>query len=324
MRKPTKREITAAIACTIEHFQRPDISYDEYRSLAFQGLEVLLADRRIIYLDTKYWVWFRDPSLAKQHEVAVRRLLDRLRDGVSKGRLICPVSFPTIAELYKQPNDLRQATALIMDELSLGVSLKAPKEVDVAELTQLFRQLGNFPGPSNSEPVWTKVGLLFGERSVTTALAEAPDLAGQKRAFNSLWTLPVSELSSFASQMTGLPDFGYRINQERAGKPRGNLNLDQLSFIGLYTDLDQKRESIIQALSEVASGGLKSMAPPPETTWEPFLREMCMASRKAPSGQRLPYQRTIAAVHASIRMNDAGLHETNDLADGMHAAGALT
>lgn len=118
MPNPTKREIGAAIACTIEHLRNPDVSYDEYRRRAFQGLEALLVNRCIIYLDTKYWVWFRKPSLAREHEGAVRRLYDRLLAGVRNGRFICPVSFPTVAELYKQPDDTRLATALIMDELS--------------------------------------------------------------------------------------------------------------------------------------------------------------------------------------------------------------
>jgi hypothetical protein len=323
MDRPTDREMAEAIACTLEHRRNPDVTYADYRQHAFADLETLLRGRILIYLDTKYWVWLRQPNLAGKSELAVKRLFELLRAGVKNGLFICPVAFPTVSELFKQHDVSRLATASIVDELSLGVSLKAPREIDMVEWISLFRQLADQSALGYSEPVWTKVGLLFAENILEAELRDAPDVAGAKRAFNAFWTRPMTEVSSSTQQIAGLPNFGERINHERAAKPRGDLTYKQLSFIELYTAADQKRETILKAMIMAAGSGKTKLESPPEDTWAEFLRQMCLAALRSPAGQRLPYQRTVSAVHASIRMNDEHLHETNDLADAMHAGGAL-
>ncbi len=326
MRPLTRREIASAYITTLEHREHPEVTYDQYRQRAFQRLDAFLKPKLIVYLDTKYWVWLRDPHLAGPDEVYVRQLDKMLRDGVTKGRLICPVSFPTIAELFKQHQEVRLRTASVMDALSLGVSLKAPAEISAIELAQLFLDLHKVADNSTYiEPVWSRAGLLFGEGVLAKALPLAGSVLAQKKAFTGLWTLPIREIGSFMVTGPQLPDFASRINEERAGKPRSSYRFDQLYLAELATALDQKREMIARSLGTCfsPSGSLPNSTGVSEEIWSTFIWHTASAAIRRRGPSSLPFQRIAAALHASIRMDDACPHKNNDLEDVMHGSSAL-
>ena len=65
-------------------------SFNEYRRERYQELQTFATNRRKIYLDTKFWIWLREPK-ASPNPAAMATLWDRLRDGASEGRFCCPL-----------------------------------------------------------------------------------------------------------------------------------------------------------------------------------------------------------------------------------------
>jgi hypothetical protein len=78
-----------------------------------------------IYLDTKYWIYFRDVLVDAPQSEEHRLLFERLIELVRAGKAICPVSDQAIHELFhRRDRPTRMSTAQVMDLLSGGVALE--------------------------------------------------------------------------------------------------------------------------------------------------------------------------------------------------------
>src|SRR5207302_409737 len=75
-------------------------SFNEYRKQRYDALQSFVTSRRKIYLDTKFWVWLREPA-ASPNPTATSALLERLQHGVEQGHFCCPVSYPIFCETAK-------------------------------------------------------------------------------------------------------------------------------------------------------------------------------------------------------------------------------
>jgi hypothetical protein len=165
---PVTEEDRAEFARYDRHFEfhrkNPQITLEEHRRKKVYELESLVAGRKAVYLDSKYWIYLREPESSPAPET-IKKIREILRAGVSASRLICPLSFPIYMELCTQPMERRMATVSIMEELSLGVTLKAPEDVSGIEITRFFLEKSSHLKhlAHKALPVWTKIGLLFGE-----------------------------------------------------------------------------------------------------------------------------------------------------------------
>src|SRR5437773_935282 len=74
-------------------------------------------DKITIFLDTNGWIEMRDDKCP-----IAGRVRERLKNLVSEGRVICPLSWGLIEELFKQSHDSRKRTARLMEELTLNVA----------------------------------------------------------------------------------------------------------------------------------------------------------------------------------------------------------
>ena len=107
-----------------DHIESPDISLNEHMRRRHYELADALKTRRAYYLDTKYWIIIRDVVAGIRSSDPEIALLNVLRSQVAAGEAFCPISESTFAELFKQRDPVtRKATAELIDELSLDVSL---------------------------------------------------------------------------------------------------------------------------------------------------------------------------------------------------------
>jgi hypothetical protein len=93
-------------------------------------------DRLSVFMDMNCWINMRDEKCAVA--VAVR---DRLKDLVSSGQVVCPLSWGLIEELFTQSPDLRQRTAKLMEELSLNVTYIMRREAFDWEIARSIRRV---------------------------------------------------------------------------------------------------------------------------------------------------------------------------------------
>jgi hypothetical protein len=81
------RDMTAAASArATTHEGR---SFAEYRRERYETLQAFVHTRRKIYIDTKFWIWLREPQ-ASPHPSAMSILRDKLRNGASRRTLLLP------------------------------------------------------------------------------------------------------------------------------------------------------------------------------------------------------------------------------------------
>lgn len=121
-----------------EHLGLPSVSIEEHSRQLRIRLGEQLGGRRAIYLDTRFWIELRK-AVAGLGAPVWSELLRVLRDGVIRKRLFCSISETTFFEIIKQQDRTsRRATAALIDELSLGVTLVGQQERIATEISHMF------------------------------------------------------------------------------------------------------------------------------------------------------------------------------------------
>lgn len=173
-----------------------------------------LFGRRKIYLDACFWIMLRDVELGSKADSAEHELLHFLRLGVSTGKLICPISSSMFFELMKQPfgPNRRQATAQLIDELSLGVTAINSKQLLGTEIYRFFlsKCRGGNATHAMQELLWTKVAYVLGDHYlVIPGLSAEEQLPIQRYIYDYLWECPLTEIVEMIGE-TGMQGDEYR------------------------------------------------------------------------------------------------------------------
>ena len=165
------------------------MSLDRHKRSRLLGLGALLAPRKAIYLDLCFWILLRDAMRTGESDRGLQ-MLSMLRGLVKAGVVFCPISDSTFLELFKQTDSAsRLATAKLIDELSLGVTLvpfDLRVETEIAHYVHSAK-----PGSSVyplREQAWSKLSFVMGFVHPTKmAFDAATNLAIQKAFFDHLW-----------------------------------------------------------------------------------------------------------------------------------------
>ncbi|MCT8335786.1 hypothetical protein NUH30_19020 [Leptospira sp. 85282-16] len=98
-----------------------------------------IKNRKKIYLDQNFWIYFRDSSRSTQKNPLYTDLYNIIKMKVNDGELICPVSFPVFIELTKQ-NDKpsREEFIKVVKELSLGTAILASEPLFIQETIEFI------------------------------------------------------------------------------------------------------------------------------------------------------------------------------------------
>jgi hypothetical protein len=312
------------------HLATPHITLAQHRRGKIAELLKLLDGRKIIYLDTKFWVYLRQPSLSRAQDT-IREIKRLLYAGVEAGKLICPMSFPIYLELQTQPIELRLETAKIMDDLSLGVSLDGPEHVYGTELTRFFIENSSHLRHLAWTVVtaWTKIGTLFGESYPPRGILPEPmETAMDKALFDKLWNATVTDMATLDEEPMKPTSVAEQINEERKQFPR-----DGKSFQALYGDelhglLDFNKHLIEASLRDIAGlvlnpAQISTSTAPDQVPTAAFVSLVKQATTMRRGQLGIPMQRTQAALHAFLRLDEQRPFQTNDANDIRHTASAM-
>jgi hypothetical protein len=302
-------------------------SFNEYRRQRYEELQTFAAKRRKIYLDTKFWIWLREPQ-ASPYPSAMATLLDKLRDGASEGSICCPVSYPMFVEATKIfPLSRRYQHVRAMDELCEGVALRNPFDIFELEVLEFF--IRNSPAlrnlPLRPDSVWCPVGHMIGEKYPFHPMLDgrAQD-AAHKFILDAMWEMTMADLV-----MQDVPhprmDTAQKVNAERSLNPRGTKTFEQLLKEELHGALEAMFPHIRNALKDLASVfGIS--AEPADVTPEAF-RPVINLIREAVTQNldqaAIPSLRIRSALHAAIRLDDNRPFRENDFPDLDHSSVAV-
>ncbi|MDW2981752.1 hypothetical protein [Rhodanobacter sp. KK11] len=317
------------------HLGSPDVTLETHVRRCHAALAEELQPRRAIYLDTKYWIILRDIVAGVRTADSEIELLDILRRLVSAGKAFCPLSESTFAEILKQSDErTRIATAEIIDELSLGVSL-IPYEQRVAMELRIFiydqcRDLGA-PGPLRLP--WTKLSYVLGViHPHETVFDASTELAIQKAFIDHMWSMSLSQMVDTLGGKQMSPDWHPRLaeqinagNAKHADELRSFRQTYSIEAQGAAEVFAHMAVEVTRDLQKLITGTLPSVAGDATEAeavriWTKMLSTvLCHEKHKS----SLPSLHINTSLHASVRWNKAQQLRANDFEDFRHACSAL-
>ncbi len=293
-------------------------------------------DRKVpIYLDMNFWITVRD-VIADVHKASHKtEFVHLLRDAVAAGVVFCPISESIFVELLKQRNATsRRATAELIDELSLGVTLIPAKVRGATELVHFIR---SFDVPEKLHPlrhlVWSKLSYVLGYVHPTnTPFDETTEFRLQRDFFDYMWTVPLVEVvdrigTARTAAEIEFGDLAQRLNEDSAqhadeirsftqayaAEIRGAIDLYASTAVDFTFNMAEKEMGPLPALSLAQRAAS-------ENQWKVFL---ISAFKKEATKKALPIMHIEASLHAAIRWDKRRKLEGNDIYDFNHATAAL-
>jgi hypothetical protein len=292
--------------------------------------------RAKVYLDVNFWIIMRSAEAGEGTCEAARELLKLLRHGVSEGALVCPISESTFVEVLKQANTQtrRIATARLIDELSLGVSLTTGRTRIATEIAHFFHSCsGERNLHAMQELVWTKLSYTLGYIHPSLPnLEKATELGLQKGFFDVMWEKSLSEIIETIGD-ADLPD------REELRRTASGIDADIKAHEHTLKSYQQTyRDEIVGAAdvcSDLAADVIAGMAERAGVTpadrgspsWiecERMCRNFLIAAFQKPgTRQTLRTMHVLASLHAGLRWNKLTTFGENHFYDFEHAAAAL-
>jgi len=298
-------------------------------------LALSLEHKKSIYLDIKFWIILRDVLGGLRNSPAEMELLLLLREGVARGRLFCPISDSTFAELLKNADTRnRMVTARLIDELSLGISLIP---YDMRAATELAHFLHSARAPNAVHPlnhlVWSKLSYVLGFlHPGGTPFEPASELAMQKMFVDHMWTLSMQDMIDLIGNRS-VP------NLERfdaLARRLNELNVQHRSELQSFAQTyENEVHGILDAFNDVAIDIVAQMVwteygQGPPLNFEQRKEEgrvlhnlLFAAFGKETTKDALPTLHILASLHAAIRWNRQQQLKANDFLDFQHATAAL-
>jgi len=294
-----------------------------------------MQQRKKIYLDTCFWISARNAVLDNAATAGERKLLHLLRRGVRAGQWICPISESIFVEVMKQSDGTtRVATAALIDELSLGVSLTSGRTRIATEIAHFFHTAtGENDLYAMQELVWTKLSYALGYLHPTVAEFDADtELRMQMEVFDAIWESPLTAIAEKVTPDRTREDGALR---ESAATIDADIKTHQpslVSFAQTYRDeIVGAADNYHPMLMEVIAQKAERAGLPPPSTDTPESRENARIARnllvavfeKPETRKSLRSMHIQASLHAGLRWNKGTRFVANHFFDFEHATAAL-
>jgi hypothetical protein len=318
-----------------QHRLTPHISLTEHMRGCQKELAHTLKNKTSIYLDVKFWITLRGAAFGLRCDPLEIELLHSLRELVARNKAFCPISDSTFAEVLKQSDArTRGATAQLIDELSLGITLIPFEERIHMEMDLFLRAvLNNGSSESNDPLVWSKLSYVLGQLHPTgTGFDKHTELAIQKAFLDHMWTLSFSEMiqrighAELPESMT-FDAIAARLNVENAkhsGELRSFEHCYALEVAGAVDVFASTAMDVICDLWKERSGHLEQIGQKERRLYEQQCRNALFAAlKKRPTKQQLRTLHIYACLHAYFRWDKLQKLNSNDFFDFRHAAAAL-
>lgn len=309
------------------HRTQPEISAPQYFDVLREKLTEGIVGKRRIYLDTKYWILLRDATLDRPKKTSHTEILTLLRNLVSCGAAICPLSDAAYIESMQQTDaKTRLATAALMDELSCGVAIATEK-------TRVRLELLNFAVTPISDissldgKIWVKTGFVLGENVPHADAWDATtNLLAQKSFIDLIWNQTVADFAVHGHdpERASMEDSALRINEKMVAysdQIRSFEQAAQAEFSGCVNLFN----------SELAAAALRELkhqnTTPEHVDVYQEAMQRCLFNmlrlRPAFMAERVPTMFIHAMCHAAIRWDKGRKLDSHWLIDIHHACAGL-
>jgi hypothetical protein len=319
---------------TIDHHRAfPHVSLEHYVRSRQIELAKELESRKSIYLDLKFWIALRKVESGESNNSSGQKLLQKLRDLVSSGKVYCPISDSTFLEIFKQSDLLtRRATVNLVDELSLGVSLISSELRANTEISHFIHAATSSDVYPLDQLVWTKLSYVLGYvHPSSNAFDPTELLAMQKAFFDHMWLISLTEADSLIGDNIQAPDlfqkFASKLNDANALHAHQLRSFAQTYQIELEGILVLCTETVAKILNAKAKAQIGEYVEPGSPSWDQLKQDcfslLLQAFKKESTKDALRTIHINTCLQASLRWDKTRLFKENDLMDFQHAAAAI-
>ncbi len=296
-----------------------------------------IAEKQKIYLDTCYWVYLRDATIGRAKCPEHTETLGLIRDLVTSGKAICPISDAIFIELMQQTDIVtRTATAKLIDELSLGVALMNEQNRVRAELQHMLEHptLGENVQPLK-HLVWVKACYVLGyDMPVVNKFSPEQNRAMQKTSIDLFWNMSLLEFTStddlISPALTGLDTTASKLNDDIVKYADEIRSMPQAFIIEIIGSLTVFKSDLTVLLLQLYKRALGTSDSISKEQLEEFANKMLTmiinAFRFKPKkmAQRMPTLYVHAMCHAAIRWNKGRKFNGHWLMDLHHASAGVS
>jgi hypothetical protein len=309
-----------------------DDNVDEYYKNKTIELENELGKYKKIYLDTRFWLNFRDVSMSRNTNSKLCEIYSLMQENIAKKKILCPISYDIFIEVMKQEDEeTRYKTIELIDEFSLGVTLVPEHERIKNELLRLI--LNHTKQKYNVTSVWTKVVHILSPMIPEPSYL-FPDKEKQK--IKKLWidySWKISLMEMFKktdlmnrAKMSIKNDISKKLNEEKIehfdGSSFEKIYMAEIS--GILTTIEELYSPIENVLTDLyisQYGG----EPNSEDDFNMQLMNNLIYNlfEHNKINISLPSIDIMAGLHTTIRMDKRRKYDPNDFHDFSHARSAL-
>jgi len=304
------------------HRAHPKVTLDAYVSNQKIKLGKQVCRKHRIYLDLKFWILFRDVELGRCSDTQISDLLKKIKLLVNDSASICPISESVFEELMKQ-NDLstRLATAKLIDELSLGVTLIVnPQRIKQELCNALYLQAGATDLIPLEMLAWTKLTSVFGDiHPSQTPFESSEELAIQKAFYDQTWDIPLCEMVKTLN-FSAIPGANWQQTADKLNLGNSQHTHEVKSFKQVYRSecegiLSLFKSSMAAVLNEIEDAGYKEFGKKNS--------HLSDSKKFDEFAKSIPTLHISACCHAAVRWDRKRQITGNDLIDFHHAEAAL-
>lgn len=318
------------------HKGNNSVSLEEYYRQRRLKLGCEVASKKVVYLDTKFWLLLRDASLYPDKKVNVTDFLKLCVELVKSGRFIFPISEDIYWEITKQvdPRTLK-ATARLIDKLSQGISVVGYDERVKSEVLHfMYHSMGKVVFEMN-QIAWTKLPYHMGFSTFEIPILSYSDnLMMQKAFLDQMWCTSMLDMIEFMQKGGSLeraPDIkvadklnaGKTLHQDEAKSFRQMYLNEVGGVVGLFREdlaaiafyIYEKESGKRMSTAEKESHKTESMR-----LWGNVIYNLFKMKK---IGKLLPSINIAASLHAAVRWDQKRSFVDNDFHDFRHAVAAL-
>ena len=328
-----EHQINGAMA---HHAATPEVSILEHVDRLTKELHDSIAGKRKLYLDTRYWIHLRDAAMGRPRRPEHVEILDCVQRLVSTGAAICPISDVAWMELSKQSDPLtRRSTAVLLDELSLGVAIMTEHERVVSEIEQFVTRAAETGlNPILRNRVWVKAGYVLGIAiPAISQFSPAQNLLAQKTSVDVFWNISIQEMLETNTSIPGVSDsFEESAAKITAAMQRYAYQIRSIKqaftaeIAGALRVFEKDIRLIVLRHFERSGGDRSSVTHGHiEQASQKVLTALINAFALKPElmAQRIPSLYAYAMCHAAVRMDKSRTFDGHDLLDIHHASSGI-
>jgi hypothetical protein len=320
-----------------QHLENPHAggTFEEYSSVKHLRHGGDIAHRTRIYLDTKFWVRFRDVLQDRAKCTSDLNLVNLIIELCDAKVAVCPVSYSSLEELMHQQDPIsRRATAQLMDRLSDGACLQPPHALFSIELDYWLHQVffPHVPLHERVVLVWTKPFYFVGQPRLQCEILTADqDMAAEKSSFDAMWSASICQLSDLwrshgASGRAECVEVAQKLTSGKFEHHDTTKSFNDLYADEVWGGLDAYKREIDPVFERLMrkTGYAEAPSAAEVSTGTYLLRKMiATAYQHGKLSTQLPQCHINASLHAALRMNDKRQYKPGDCEDFRHAGSAL-